>query len=77
VILRFSNSGGVFWVGPALLGALLIAVGVLIILVPQLLAYAVAAMFIAVGVGLLGASLSWRGGVTYRRLDGRFPEDAD
>lgn len=77
MILRFSNSGGMFWIGPALLGALLIGVGVLIILLPQLLAYAVAALFIVVGVGLVGASVSWRGSVTYRRLDGRFPEDAD
>lgn len=77
MVLRFSNSGGSFWVGPALLGALLIAVGVLIILMPQLLAYAVAAMFIAVGAGLVGASLHWRGSVTYRRLDAHLPDDAD
>lgn len=75
--LQFGGSGGSFWVGPAALGASLIAVGVLIILMPQLLAYAVAAMFIAAGVGLVGASLHWRGSVTYRRLDGHLPEDAD
>ena len=61
--------GGVFWLGPALLGVLLIVVGILIIIVPDLLRYAVAGLLMFAGMTLLGMGWRMRRQVTYRRVD--------
>lgn len=57
------------WPLPLLLGLTLIGIGVLIILFPALLAYAVAAMFITTGISLLGVALGMRGSVRYRQIN--------
>jgi hypothetical protein len=61
------NAGG-FWVGPLLLGLMLIGFGLLIIARPELLAYLVATLFIVAGLALLGMSWGLRGSITYRRM---------
>jgi len=49
---------------PAILGVLLILIGVLIVRFPRLLEYVVAAAFIAVGFGLLASAWRLRRNVT-------------
>lgn len=56
------------WPLPMLLGLTLIALGLLIIIFPALLAYAVAAFFIMGGISMLGFAFRMRGGVQYRRI---------
>jgi uncharacterized membrane protein HdeD (DUF308 family) len=58
-----------FWLGPALLGVVLIALGVVLYLHPLLLAYFVAGMFILGGCALVGVAWRIRWRVSYRRLD--------
>lgn len=53
-------AGGGLWVLPLLGGLTLIAVGVLIVIYPPILAYAVAFLMISAGVSLLGMALTWR-----------------
>ncbi|MBN2445723.1 MAG: hypothetical protein JXO22_03305 [Phycisphaerae bacterium] len=60
---------GVFWFGPVLMGVMLIAVGVLIVLLPQLLAYAVAGLLMVAGMALVGMGWRMRRQFTYRRVD--------
>jgi len=66
-----------FLLVPALGGLLLILVGVLIFLHPNLVAYAVAACFVALGLALL--ALAWRSkgvSVYYRQVEQRWePRD--
>ena len=62
------NMSGLWW-GPAMLGLMLIGVGVLIFAMPQLLAYVVAAVFVVAGVSLLSAAWRMRSQVTYRQVD--------
>lgn len=63
-----SGTTGV-WIPPAMLGLMLVLVGVLIIVMPQLLAYFVATAFIMAGVGMLGIAMQMRTRVTFRRID--------
>ena len=69
--MRLFWSGGNhgFWLGPALLGVLLILIGGLLYVMPQLLAYVVAGIFILTGCGLLGTAWRMRRRVTYQRMD--------
>ncbi len=60
---------GGFWFGPALLGVLLILLGILLYIVPQLLAYVVAGIFIISGSGLLATAWRMRQQITYRRIE--------
>lgn len=53
-------AGGGLWVLPLLGGLTLIAVGILIVIYPPILAYAVAFLMISAGVSLLGMALTWR-----------------
>jgi hypothetical protein len=66
------RAGGL-WVAPVFLGLILILVGLLIFVMPDLLAFLVAAMLILMGCSLLGLGWHLRGRVTYRRMD----EDQD
>lgn len=61
-------SAGGFWLGPVLLGLMLIGFGLLIIARPELLAYLVATFFIVAGLALIGMSWGLRGSITYRRM---------
>lgn len=63
-----SGAAGV-WIPPAMLGVMLISLGVLIIVMPQLLAYFVAAAFIMAGLGMVGIATQMRMRVSYRRID--------
>lgn len=65
---NMSGTTGV-WIPPAMLGLMLVLVGVLIIVMPQLLAYFVATAFIMAGVGMLGIAMQMRTRVTFRRID--------
>ncbi len=58
-----------FWVGPALLGLVLIALGALLWYRPLLLAYFVAGLFILGGCALMGVAWRIRRRVSYHRLD--------
>lgn len=60
-----------FWIGPALLGIMLICAGVLIWLFPLLLSFVVASFFIVAGFVLLSIAVAFRRPVTYRSLDER------
>ncbi len=62
------SSGGA-WLAPGLLGVLLIAVGVLLDVMPELLAYFVAGLFILAGCALVGAAWQMRRRVSYRRVE--------
>jgi uncharacterized membrane protein HdeD (DUF308 family) len=57
------------WLGPALLGLVLIALGVLLYAMPQLLSYFIAGLFILGGCGLIGSAWRMRRRVTYRPID--------
>jgi hypothetical protein len=73
------NIGGLgsLWLGPALLGIMLIFFGVLIFVVPKLLELIVAAVLFFAGCSLLGLAWHLRGRVQYRRMDdgGPGPDD--
>ena len=58
-----------FWLTPAIFGVALILLGVLIYVVPELLAYIVAGFFIVVGTTLVGVAWQTRTRVSYRRID--------
>ena len=58
-----------FWLAPALLGLLLIALGVVLYLNPLLLAYFIAGLFVLAGCALLGVAWRIRRRVSYHRLD--------
>lgn len=53
----------------ALLGVLLVLIGVLIWILPNLLAYVIAGFFVFLGLALILFSWQMRGRVVYRRLD--------
>ncbi|RMF81860.1 MAG: hypothetical protein D6744_06700 [Planctomycetota bacterium] len=61
------------WLGPAILGVILIAFGILILLVPQILVALIASAFIIVGLALIGIAISLSNArqtsVTYRRVE--------
>ena len=56
----WSSAGGSFWPVPLFMGILLILTGILIIRFPQLLAYAVAGLFLFAGVSLIGFGFNLR-----------------
>ncbi len=58
-----------FWLTPAIFGVALILLGILIYYKPNLLAYVVAVVFVAVGMTLLGLAWQTRARVSYRRID--------
>lgn len=60
---------GGLWFGPVAFGSLMILTAILIFARPELLAYFVAALLLVVGIALIGLGLSFRGRVTYRRID--------
>lgn len=64
-----------FWMAPAALGVVLILVGILLFVWPELLAFVVAAVFVSSGIGLLGSAWRLRERVTYRRMDGADARD--
>lgn len=66
----WSNGIGGFWLGSVLLGIVLILIGLLLLVWPQLLAYVVATVFLMAGMSMVGAGWRMRSRVTYRRLDG-------
>lgn len=60
----------------AIFGLLLIVVGVLIIWLPELLAFFVGGVFIFLGAGAVAVGMKMKSGVTYRRIDpGVGPEE--
>lgn len=68
---------GGLWVGPALLGVLLILIGILLYAMPALLAYVVAGVFVLVGCGLLGTAWRMRRQVTYHGVDRQWHVEDD
>jgi hypothetical protein len=68
-ILWSPDAPGKAWLAPGLLGVLLIALGVLLYKMPELLAYFVAGLFILAGCGLIGAAWQMRRRFTYRRVE--------
>ena len=64
----FGRAGGL-WFAPVFFGLILILVGVLIFVFPDLLAFLVATVLMLVGCSLLGLGWHLRGRVTYRRMD--------
>ncbi len=65
-----AEPGGGAWLGPALIGGLLIAAGLLLYAHPELLAYFVAGVFLLAGAGLLAFAWRLRSRVTYHRTQG-------
>jgi hypothetical protein len=63
-----------FWLGPAAVGVLMILIGFLLFVWPQLLAFVVATIFICIGIAVLGFAWSLRRRVTYRRVDESSPQ---
>ncbi|MFH1748004.1 MAG: hypothetical protein ABIG44_13295 [Planctomycetota bacterium] len=66
-----------FWLTPAVLGTLLIVIGILIYVEPRLLAYFVGGIFMLAGVVLLSIAWRMRRRVTYRRIDEARPHKDD
>lgn len=60
-----------FWLGPALLGIMLIGTGILIWFVPRILELVVASFFIIAGCIMLSIAFAFRRPVTYRSLGER------
>jgi uncharacterized membrane protein YraQ (UPF0718 family) len=60
-----------FWLGPPLVGLMCIIAGIVIWLMPDILAYLLAALLISVGLSLVVSGLFGRrkGAVQYRRMD--------
>ena len=57
------------WLPPLMLGTMLILIGTLIIVMPQLLAYFVASAFILAGLGMLLVAAQMRTRIVIRRID--------
>jgi hypothetical protein len=57
------------WLAPALLGALLIALGVLLYVMPRLLEYFIAGIFVLAGCALIGSAWRMRRRVSYRQIN--------
>lgn len=55
--------------GSSIAGLMLIGVGVLIFIEPDLVAYVIATLLILAGASLIGSGLAARRRVVYRRLD--------
>ncbi len=65
----FWSGGGGFGSAGVLLGVFLILLGVMLFVWPQLLAWTLAGLLVAVGVGFVLGGLGSGSGVHYRRLD--------
>ncbi len=63
------ESSGNFWLAPATLGVLLILLGGLLYVMPELLAYFVAGIFVLAGCTLLVTAWRMRRRVSYRPVD--------
>lgn len=72
-----TQGGGGFWLAPASAGVLMILLGIAIILEPDILAFAVAGVFIVAGLSVLSFAWSLRAKVTYRRMDDPFEAGDD
>ncbi|QOJ13857.1 MAG: DUF3096 domain-containing protein [Planctomycetia bacterium] len=57
------------WVGPAMFGMFLVFCGILIFLMPQLLAYIVGFGLIVAGVGMIAMGMASRAHVSYHQID--------
>lgn len=68
--------GGLAFV-QVMLGIALVLLGVLVILVPQLLAWAVGIILIMAGAGIAASAHRLRQQITYRRLDTWMNNDDD
>jgi hypothetical protein len=68
-ILWSPETPGNVWLAPGLLGVLLIALGVLLYKMPELLAYFVAGLFVLAGCGLIGAAWQMRRRFNYHRVE--------
>jgi hypothetical protein len=62
----------VMWAAPAVFGIVLILFGVLILVMPAILNYLIAAFFIMAGASLLGVAWGVRSRVTFHRMDETF-----
>lgn len=62
-------ASGSFWLLPVVGGSLLILVGLLLFVWPELLAFVVASLFIVAGISLIGSAGRWRPTVVYRHVD--------
>lgn len=58
-----------FSVGSVVLGVMLILIGVLLFVMPELLAYVIASIFVLAGAGLIASAWRVRQNVTFRRVD--------
>ena len=63
------GGGGGLWFVPVLTGIMFILFGLLILYVPNLLEYLVAAALLLIGFSLLGVGWHWRTRISFRRLD--------
>lgn len=64
-----------FWFAPAAFGLVLMGMGLLIFLRPELLAYMVALTFVTAGFVMLVLAIQMRTRITYRRVDTAFRND--
>lgn len=62
------------WMLPATLGLMLIGIGLIIFVWPEVLAFVVASFFVVAGVSVMGSAWRLRGRVRYRRFDGSWSE---
>ncbi|GEM_PF-6347610 len=67
--MRLGWSVGGFGNVVVLFGVLLILLGIMLFIWPQLLAWTLAGLLVAVGVGFVAAGLGSKSAVRYRRLD--------
>ncbi|MBK9118620.1 MAG: hypothetical protein IPM18_03315 [Phycisphaerales bacterium] len=58
-----------WWLGPGLLGGLLVGLGCAILIWPELLSVMVATLFLLAGLSLLGFAWNAHRSVRYRRMD--------
>jgi uncharacterized membrane protein HdeD (DUF308 family) len=63
-------------IGLAALGIVLILIGLLLFIKPEILAYVVASVFFVGGVSLLGSAWRLRSAVSIRRLDESWEEQS-
>lgn len=74
----WSNRGPAgFGYGSGFVGVVLVLIGVLLFVMPELLAYVVASVFVITGLGMLAAGWRMRQHVSYRRMDEGWPHRGD
>lgn len=62
------NTSALWW-APAMLGLMLFGIGALLFILPELLSYVVASVFVVAGISMISAAWRMRRQVTYRRVD--------